>query len=82
MPGAGDNVMINQPGNITVTGEANGVMPIQSASVVNQGVTADGQVWVTVVATGFGSRAAQRRVTLRAETDGDEPLEPPSFLNA
>jgi cell division protein FtsZ len=39
-----------------------------------------GQVWVTVVATGFGSRAAQRRVTMRAETRGDDPLEPPSFL--
>ena len=26
-----------------------------------------GQVWVTVVATGFGQRAAQRRITMRAE---------------
>src|SRR3954464_15715338 len=43
-----------------------------------------GQVWVTVVATGFGSRGAQRRVTMRAEApqsrDRDE-LEPPSFLS-
>jgi cell division protein FtsZ len=40
-----------------------------------------GQVWVTVVATGFGSRAAQRRITMRAEADDDEgSLEPPSFL--
>jgi cell division protein FtsZ len=42
-----------------------------------------GQVWVTVVATGFGSRGAQRRITMRAEapTDGDD-LEPPSFLQS
>jgi cell division protein FtsZ len=40
-----------------------------------------GQVWVTVVATGFGSRAAQRRITMRAEADnGEGSLEPPSFL--
>src|SRR3954452_267291 len=43
-----------------------------------------GQVWVTVVATGFGSRGAQRRVTMRAAApksrDRDE-LEPPSFLS-
>ncbi len=40
-----------------------------------------GQVWVTVVATGFGSRAAQRRITMRAEAGHDEgALEPPSFL--
>ena len=42
-----------------------------------------GQVWVTVVATGFGSRAAQRRITMRAEADNDEgSLEPPSFLQS
>jgi cell division protein FtsZ len=40
-----------------------------------------GQVWVTVVATGFGSRGAQRRITMRAEANHDEgSLEPPSFL--
>jgi len=40
-----------------------------------------GQVWVTVVATGFGTRGAQRRVTMRAEAPNDEDsLEPPSFL--
>jgi cell division protein FtsZ len=41
-----------------------------------------GQVWVTVVATGFGTRGAQRRVTMRAESSGDDPLEPPSFLQS
>jgi cell division protein FtsZ len=42
-----------------------------------------GQVWVTVVATGFGSRAAQRRITMRAESDdGEGSLEPPSFLQS
>jgi cell division protein FtsZ len=42
-----------------------------------------GQVWVTVVATGFGSRAAQRRITMRAEADdGEGSLEPPSFLQS
>jgi cell division protein FtsZ len=42
-----------------------------------------GQVWVTVVATGFGPRAAQRRITMRAEArDDDESLEPPSFLQS
>jgi cell division protein FtsZ len=40
-----------------------------------------GQVWVTVVATGFGARAAQRRITMRAETD-EGALEPPSFLQS
>jgi cell division protein FtsZ len=40
-----------------------------------------GQVWVTVVATGFGARAAQRRVTLKAEAADEEALEPPSFLS-
>ncbi len=39
-----------------------------------------GQVWVTVVATGFGARAAQRRIAMRAGAPDDEPLEPPSFL--
>ena len=42
-----------------------------------------GQVWVTVVATGFGSRGAQRRITMRAEADnGEGSLEPPSFLQS
>ena len=41
-----------------------------------------GQVWVTVVATGFGSRGAQRRVTMRAEAPDDDSLEPPSFLQS
>jgi cell division protein FtsZ len=42
-----------------------------------------GQVWVTVVATGFGARAAQRRITMRAEADdGEGSLEPPSFLQS
>jgi cell division protein FtsZ len=39
-----------------------------------------GQVWVTVVATGFGARAAHRRITMRAEAADEEALEPPSFL--
>jgi cell division protein FtsZ len=39
-----------------------------------------GQVWVTVVATGFGQRAAQRRITRRAEAPDEGSLEPPSFL--
>ena len=39
-----------------------------------------GQVWVTVVATGFGQRAAQRRITMRAEAPDEESLDPPSFL--
>jgi cell division protein FtsZ len=41
-----------------------------------------GQVWVTVVATGFGQRAAQRRITMRAEAPGEDSLEPPSFLQS
>jgi cell division protein FtsZ len=41
-----------------------------------------GQVWVTVVATGFGPRAAQRRLTMRAEAPEDGHLEPPSFLQS
>ncbi|HST25437.1 MAG TPA: cell division protein FtsZ [Gaiellaceae bacterium] len=36
----------------------------------------NGQVWVTVVATGFGG-AARRQTTFRSER---EPFEPPSFL--
>jgi cell division protein FtsZ len=41
-----------------------------------------GQVWVTVVATGFGQRAAQRRITIRAESRDEDSLEPPSFLQS
>ena len=41
-----------------------------------------GQVWVTVVATGFGARAAQRRITMRAESDNEGSLDPPSFLQS
>jgi cell division protein FtsZ len=41
-----------------------------------------GQVWVTVVATGFGTRGAQRRVTMRAEAPDEDSLEPPSFLQS
>ncbi len=43
-----------------------------------------GQVWVTVVATGFGSRGAQRRITMRAEAPANDAgsLEPPSFLQS
>ena len=39
-----------------------------------------GQVWVTVVATGFGSRGAQQRIARRAHDADEEALEPPSFL--
>jgi cell division protein FtsZ len=66
----------------------------EAAEVVRQAATGDtniifgasvddrltGQVWVTVVATGFGARAAQRRITLKAEAADEEALEPPSFL--
>jgi len=37
---------------------------------------------VTVVATGFGPRAAQRRITMRAEAPDEDSLEPPSFLQS
>jgi cell division protein FtsZ len=66
----------------------------EAAEVVRQASTGDtniifgatiddrltGQVWVTVVATGFGARAAQRRVAIKAEAADAEALEPPSFL--
>jgi cell division protein FtsZ len=68
----------------------------EAAEVVRQAATDDtniifgatvddrltGQVWVTVVATGFGSRAAQRRISMRAHAPDDDAdsLEPPSFL--
>jgi cell division protein FtsZ len=68
----------------------------EAAEVVRQAATDDtniifgatiddrltGQVWVTVVATGFGPRAAQRRLTMRAEASEDGSLEPPSFLRS
>jgi cell division protein FtsZ len=68
----------------------------EAAEVVRQAATDDtniifgasvddrltGQVWVTVVATGFGQRAAQRRITMRAERPDDDSLEPPSFLQS
>ncbi len=68
----------------------------EAAEVVRQAATDDtniifgatiddrltGQVWVTVVATGFGARAAQRRLTMRAEAPDDGSLEPPSFLRS
>jgi cell division protein FtsZ len=68
----------------------------EAAEVVRQAATDDtniifgatiddrltGQVWVTVVATGFGSRAAPRRITMRAETGDEGALEPPSFLQS
>jgi cell division protein FtsZ len=41
-----------------------------------------GQVWVTVVATGFGSRGAQQRIARRAQAADEEALEPPSFLQS
>jgi cell division protein FtsZ len=66
----------------------------EAAEVVRQAATGDtniifgatiddrltGQVWVTVVATGFGARAAQRRIAIKAEAADEEALEPPSFL--
>jgi cell division protein FtsZ len=68
----------------------------EAAEVVRQAATDDtniifgatvddrltGQVWVTVVATGFGPRAAQRRLTMRADAPDDGSLEPPSFLRS
>jgi cell division protein FtsZ len=68
----------------------------EAAEVVRQAATDDtniifgatvddrltGQVWVTVVATGFGQRAAQRRITMRAEARDADSLEPPSFLQS
>ena len=68
----------------------------EAAEVVRQAATDDtniifgatvddrltGQVWVTVVATGFGQRAAQRRITMRGEARDEDSLEPPSFLQS
>ena len=39
----------------------------------------DGQIWVTVIATGVGQPGAARRRSGRAIAE-DDPLEPPSFL--
>ena len=66
----------------------------EAAEVVRQAATDDtniifgatiddrlsGQVWVTVVATGFGARGAQQRITRRADAADEGALEPPSFL--
>jgi cell division protein FtsZ len=68
----------------------------EAAEVVRQAATGDtniifgasvddrlsGQVWVTVVATGFGARAAQGRIRMQAEAADAEALEPPSFLQS
>jgi cell division protein FtsZ len=42
----------------------------------------NGQVWVTVVATGFGMQAARHRVFGERPLGGDDTLEPPSFLTS
>jgi cell division protein FtsZ len=68
----------------------------QAAEIVRQRATDDtniifgatiderlsGQVWVTVVATGFGSRPRRSTptATAPARTAADDPYEPPSFL--
>jgi cell division protein FtsZ len=39
-----------------------------------------GQVWVTVIATGFGFQGARQRVFGERPLSGDDSLEPPSFL--
>jgi cell division protein FtsZ len=41
----------------------------------------NGQVWVTVIATGFGMQAARHRVFGERALAGEDTLEPPSFLN-
>jgi cell division protein FtsZ len=42
----------------------------------------NGQVWVTVIATGFGMQAARQRVFGERPLAGEETLEPPSFLQS
>jgi cell division protein FtsZ len=42
----------------------------------------NGQVWVTVIATGFGMQAARQRVFGERQLTGDDTLEPPSFLTS
>ena len=39
-----------------------------------------GQIWVTVIATGFGVQGARQRVFGERPLGGDDSLEPPSFL--
>jgi cell division protein FtsZ len=41
----------------------------------------NGQIWVTVIATGFGMQAARHRV-FGERSLGDDTLEPPSFLQS
>jgi cell division protein FtsZ len=66
----------------------------EAAEVVRQAATDDtniifgatiderlaGQVWVTVIATGFDGRNGRRPRPLLGETHADDALEPPSFL--
>ena len=42
----------------------------------------NGQVWVTVIATGFGMQAARHRVFGERPLAGEDTLEPPSFLQS
>jgi cell division protein FtsZ len=65
----------------------------EAAEVVRQAATEDtniifgatvderlnGQVWVTVIATGFAERRAPRAAMV-ASSENEEPLEPPSFM--
>jgi cell division protein FtsZ len=68
----------------------------EAAEVVRQAATDDtniifgatiderltGQVWVTVVATGLGTRRRQPSVVSALQSGSDEVLEPPSFLRS
>ncbi len=68
----------------------------EAAEVVRQAATDDtniifgatvderlaGQVWVTVVATGLGTRRRQPSVVSALQNGSDEVLEPPSFLRS
>jgi len=68
----------------------------EAAEVVRQAATDDtniifgatiderltGQVWVTVVATGLGTRRRQPSVVTALQSGSDEVLEPPSFLRS
>jgi len=42
----------------------------------------NGQIWVTVIATGFGMQAARHRVFGERPLAGEDTLEPPSFLTS
>jgi cell division protein FtsZ len=42
----------------------------------------NGQIWVTVIATGFGMQGARHRVFGERPLGGDDTLEPPSFLQS